>query len=137
MDKIDEELASAIINPKFDLSIRIALTLGKRTLERYYSKTDDTEAYRICMSKCHYSSHHRIILTVYVIVLHPQYKRQYFESAKWEPAWIKTAEDIVRTQWEDKYAMRLVEGCDETSDVVEDGNEVSIPLSLLQRLRFN
>lgn len=51
MDTIDEKLTSAIVNPQLDLSIRIALSLGKKTLERYYSKTDDTEAYRICMSK--------------------------------------------------------------------------------------
>lgn len=50
MDKIDEKLTSAIIDLKLDPSIRIALTLGKKTLEQYYSKTDDTEAYRICMS---------------------------------------------------------------------------------------
>lgn len=51
MDKIDEKLTTAIVNAHLDPSIHVALSLGKKTLERYYSKTDDTEAYRICMSK--------------------------------------------------------------------------------------
>ncbi len=41
-------------------------------------------------------------------MLHPQFKQQYFAAAKWEPAWIKTAEEIVRTVWKDKYATREV-----------------------------
>ncbi len=51
MDTIDEKLTSAIVNSELDASIRAAVNLGKKTLERYYSKTDDTEAYRVCMSK--------------------------------------------------------------------------------------
>lgn len=63
-------------------------------------------------------------------MLHPQYKRQYFENAKWEPSWIKTAEDIVRTQWEEKYATRAVEESEEVLDTREQGKEVRIHLSL-------
>ncbi len=51
MDTIDEKLTTGIVNSLLDPSICIALSLGKKTLERYYSKTNETEAYRICISK--------------------------------------------------------------------------------------
>ncbi|KAI0738731.1 hypothetical protein BC629DRAFT_1300177, partial [Irpex lacteus] len=99
MDTIDEKLTTGIVNSLLDPSICIALSLGKKTLERYYSKTNETEAYRIC------------------IMLHSQYKRKYFETAKWQPAWIKTVKDIVRTQWKEKYTDRLRVQGDVSDDV--------------------
>jgi hypothetical protein len=51
MDHIDEHLASAAISPKYDTSIRAALAIGKKTLNRYYDRTDHSELYRIAMSK--------------------------------------------------------------------------------------
>ena len=32
-------------------------------------------------------------------VLHPQYKLEYFKNAEWEPEWINTAENLLRTQF--------------------------------------
>ena len=37
------------------------------------------------------------------LVLHPQYKLEYFKNANWEPEWIRTAEEIFRTQFELHY----------------------------------
>lgn len=51
MDTIDEKLTTGVVNFLLDPSIYIALSLGKKTLERYYSKTNEIEAYRIYMSK--------------------------------------------------------------------------------------
>jgi hypothetical protein len=53
MDHIDEHLASAAINQKYNPAIRAALAIGKRTLNRYYDRTDHSELYRIAMGKCH------------------------------------------------------------------------------------
>ena len=51
MDHIDEYLATASQNPKYSEAIRAALALGKRTINRYYDKTDHSEVYRIAMGK--------------------------------------------------------------------------------------
>jgi hypothetical protein len=54
MDHIDEYLATASVNRSFSEAIRAALALGKKTLNRYYDKTDQSEVYRIAMGE---SSH--------------------------------------------------------------------------------
>ena len=51
MDHIDEYLATASQNVKYSEAIRAALALGKKTLNRYYNKTDHSEVYRIAMGK--------------------------------------------------------------------------------------
>ena len=51
MDHIDEYLATACQNVKYSEAIRTALALGKKTLNRYYDKTDQSEVYRIAMGK--------------------------------------------------------------------------------------
>jgi len=51
MDHIDTYLATAAQNTRYPLSIRAALALGRRTLNRYYNKTDHSEVYRIAMGK--------------------------------------------------------------------------------------
>lgn len=51
MDRIDEVLASNAIDFTFSISIKSALAIGKKTLNRYYSKTDMSDIYRIAMSK--------------------------------------------------------------------------------------
>lgn len=43
-------------------------------------------------------------LTVSHLVLHPEFKLQYFKNAKWEADWIETAEDIIRIEWTDKWS---------------------------------
>jgi hypothetical protein len=51
MDRIDEVLASSALDVQFSVSIKAALALGKKTLNRYYSKTDMSDVYRTAMSK--------------------------------------------------------------------------------------
>ena len=51
MDHIDTHLANAIKNYNYSRSIRAALAIGKKTLNRYYNKTDHSEVYRIAMGK--------------------------------------------------------------------------------------
>jgi hypothetical protein len=54
MDHIDEYLATTSQDPSYSEAIRAALALGKRTLNRYYDKTDQSEVYRIAMGKPHH-----------------------------------------------------------------------------------
>lgn len=51
MDLIDEVLTNHTLNDEFQPSIRAACGLGKKTLNRYYNKTDESEMYRISMGK--------------------------------------------------------------------------------------
>jgi hypothetical protein len=39
----------------------------------------------------------------YYIVLHPRHKLTYFQTAKWSDAWIKTAESLIRNEFERSY----------------------------------
>ena len=49
MDHIDEHLATATIDNEYPLAIKAALAIGKKTLNRYYDKTDHSEVFRIAM----------------------------------------------------------------------------------------
>jgi hypothetical protein len=49
MDHIDKHLATAALDPKYPLAVKAALAIGKRTLNRYYNKTDYSEVFRIAM----------------------------------------------------------------------------------------
>jgi hypothetical protein len=109
MDHIDELLSTNSLDAKYEPSIRAALGIAKKTLNRYYDKTDSSEVYRIAMGECPftniYLSH---LLHCSQQVLHPRHKLKYFERANWEPAWITTAEDIVRSEYNRTYAKREV-----------------------------
>jgi hypothetical protein len=56
MDCIDEVLATNALDSQYSLSIQAALTMGKKMLNRYYSKTDLSEVYRIAMGMYYLSS---------------------------------------------------------------------------------
>ncbi|KAJ8584174.1 hypothetical protein M405DRAFT_684601, partial [Rhizopogon salebrosus TDB-379] len=74
MDHIDTTFTSGMIQKELlHPAIRVALSLVKKTLNRYYSLTDSSEVYRIAM------------------VLHPRHKLEYFKHAGWKPEWIETA----------------------------------------------
>ena len=45
MDHIDSQLATNASNNKYPLAIKAALAIGKKTLNRYYDKTDHSEVY--------------------------------------------------------------------------------------------
>ena len=51
MDLIDKVLTTSSISPsKYSLAIHAALFIGKKTLNKYYNKTGESEVYRIAMS---------------------------------------------------------------------------------------
>ncbi|RDB18255.1 putative AC transposase [Hypsizygus marmoreus] len=101
MDYLDSQLASQAINPIYSTAIQAAVTVGKKLLNSYYDKTDHSEIYRIAM------------------ILHPQFKLNYFKRAGWEPEWIDTARGIIQDEFARAYA-----------DIeVEIGEQVSLKLS--------
>lgn len=51
MDHIDKHLATSATDDGYPLALKAALAMGKKTLNRYYAKTDHSEAYRISMGK--------------------------------------------------------------------------------------
>jgi hypothetical protein len=51
MDHLDQHLATSAVNLSLPASIRAAATLGKQTLDKYYTMTDLSEVYQIAMSK--------------------------------------------------------------------------------------
>ncbi|KAF8583673.1 hypothetical protein K439DRAFT_1254514, partial [Ramaria rubella] len=57
---------------------------GQEVLNKYYSLTDDSIVYRIAM------------------ILHPRYKKLYFQHQKWPDSWIDTSVSFLQEQW-DKY----------------------------------
>lgn len=66
-------------------------------------------------------------------VLHPQYKLHYFHDANWQPAWILTAENILRVQWTNKYKNLALEN----DNNLEDESQTSTPtvsLSFISKL---
>ncbi|KAF5324122.1 hypothetical protein D9619_011280 [Psilocybe cf. subviscida] len=91
MDHIDATLATTMDDMTVPPSIRAAVAIGKRTLNKYYNKTDHTEVYQIAM------------------VLDPQHKLEYFTKAGWEQEWINAARNIVRDEYDRTYALREVD----------------------------
>ncbi|GJF00150.1 hypothetical protein PsYK624_164290 [Phanerochaete sordida] len=85
MDLMDEVLTDTSLNEKYAPSIHVACAMGKKTLNRYYDKTDDLNAYHIAM------------------ILHPEHKLEYFKTAKWQPEWIKTAKTVLRDEYERRF----------------------------------
>jgi hypothetical protein len=49
MDHIDTQLTTNAIDTSLNPTIRASMQLAKKTLNRYYSLTDDSEVYRIAM----------------------------------------------------------------------------------------
>lgn len=104
MDHIDETLTTFSLNAKYSPAIRAACALGKKTLNRYYSKTDDSIMYRVAMSTYLIILLRAILIRVLRPVLHPSFKQAYFKRAKWPTEWIDTADDVLHTAWYDGYA---------------------------------
>ncbi|PBK73764.1 hypothetical protein ARMSODRAFT_868807, partial [Armillaria solidipes] len=74
MDHIDNVFATASLTKEtFSLAIHASLLIAKQMLNWYYSMTDASDLYHIAM------------------VLHPQYKLDYFSNTQWQPSWIDDA----------------------------------------------
>ncbi|EPT02219.1 hypothetical protein FOMPIDRAFT_1102002, partial [Fomitopsis schrenkii] len=85
MDLIDEQLATSALDPALDPAIRVAVSLGKRSINHYYNKSDESAAYRIAM------------------VLDPRSKLQYFREQAWLDEWITEARTLVRKAYDEDW----------------------------------
>ncbi|KAG1817557.1 uncharacterized protein BJ212DRAFT_1241613, partial [Suillus subaureus] len=65
IDHIDEMLLAHESSSSLNSAVQSALTLGKKTLDCYYSLTDKSDVYHVAM------------------MLHPRHKLQYFRMALW------------------------------------------------------
>ena len=101
MDHIDKTLATYSRNRKYLPSIRSAVSLAKKTLNRYYSLTDWSEVYCITMGKN--STAPTRIQLMFELVLHPWHKLSYFKTPHWPDEWVKTAEELVTVEFERTY----------------------------------
>ncbi|KIP01061.1 hypothetical protein PHLGIDRAFT_38406, partial [Phlebiopsis gigantea 11061_1 CR5-6] len=109
MDVIDEQLTNHSLNEEYTPPVRAACVIGKKTLNRYYNRTDESSMYRIAM------------------ILHPQFKTQYFKNAKWEDDWIKTAERIFREDWDCRWSLLKEDGdVEETATVAPPKTSTNI-----------
>ncbi|KZV89379.1 hypothetical protein EXIGLDRAFT_618269, partial [Exidia glandulosa HHB12029] len=77
MDHIEAVFASEAVDKTYNNAIRSSLAMARRTLNRYYSKTDMSETYRIAMG-ARYLAFTASRLTHTTTVLHPRHKLQYF-----------------------------------------------------------
>jgi hypothetical protein len=114
MDHIDSVLATNAIDKRYCLAIQAALTIGKKTLNHYYSKTDLSNVYRIAMGNVRVIYFHNASLNRCLTVLHPRHKLEYFRKADWTEDWIEVAKRIVRDEYERTY--KVTEGDVEVDD---------------------
>jgi hypothetical protein len=84
MDKLTDSLKITASKPHH-VAIQAAMKLARAKMNRYYSLTDSSSAYRISM------------------VLHPGMKLEYFRQHKWEDDWIEEAENLVREEYISSY----------------------------------
>ncbi|KAI0279785.1 hypothetical protein BC826DRAFT_869450, partial [Russula brevipes] len=80
MDRIDAMLKDSALEPLCP-SVKCTLSFARKHMDKYYSKTDLSNVYRIAM------------------VLHPQLKLKYFQQHGWSKLWVNTAENIVREEF--------------------------------------
>lgn len=80
---------NAVNKRNYHPSIVAAMKLAKKKMNRYYSLTDDSAAYRIAM------------------VLHPGMKLEYFRRQEWLDSWIEEAEKMTHDEYIAKYEAEL------------------------------
>lgn len=101
IDLLHDRLDELVNNTDKPMIIRASAAKASAIIEKYYSKTDDSKMYCLCMSKpfvhsCEFKSNKHT-------VLHPRYKCTYFVKVKWHSDWINTANQMIRQEWEDVY----------------------------------
>lgn len=79
-------------------AVRAAARRGRLILDKYYSLTDDSIVYRIAMSK-HPLSCRLLHANGILLVLHPNYKMNYFRDQGWEEEWVSAAMELTRSEW--------------------------------------
>ncbi len=115
MDVVDETLTNASLNMEYQPAIRAAANLAKKTINRYYSKSDMSETYRIAMGTYNFI-HTSSTLLILALVLDPNHKLSYFEATGWSQDWIDTARAIAKEEYERNYASMNIDGDNSTEN---------------------
>jgi hypothetical protein len=90
------------INLELLPALRVALSFGKKTMNKYFNLTDDAKVYQIVTSKL--PTLPVITQLMHETVLHLRHKLSYFRLVSWLLEWIKKARKIVREWYEANYA---------------------------------
>ena len=96
MDRIDNMLqdsASELLTP----AVKHALKFTRQIMNKYYSRTDLSNVYRIAMGMSDVLIVCRWLTSL--VVLHPQMKLKYFQSYGWKQEWIDTVRDITTEEF--------------------------------------
>jgi len=119
MDRIDALLKSSSPQP-LSPSVKQALKFARAVINKYYSKTDLSNVYRIAMGKYQlWLSWGYVLTRAHPTVLHPNLKLRYFQTHGWEKDWVDMAEAIVREDFAKYY------------EVPRKPNPASVRLSVL------
>ena len=108
MDCIDALLSDVPAEP-LSQSVKHALTFACKSINKYYSKTDLSNVYRIAMGEYLVISLLCLLILSRVSLLHPQLKLKYFQQRYWDQDWIDTTEAILREEYT-KYDTRSTLG---------------------------
>ncbi|EPS99826.1 hypothetical protein FOMPIDRAFT_16687, partial [Fomitopsis schrenkii] len=106
MDIIDEQPATSALNLALDPAIRVAVSLGKRSINHYYNKSDESVVYHIAM------------------VLDPWSKLEYFRECVWLDEWITEACTLVQEAYDEDWKGHA-EPCEQQEDSEEPQAQVS------------
>ncbi|KAK7437101.1 hypothetical protein VKT23_018727 [Stygiomarasmius scandens] len=85
MDQITETLSTVRDDTSLNSAVRLAAVRGIIMTNKYYSKTDFSDVYRVAM------------------IMHPEHKTSYFRKQDWPEQWITQAVDIARDIWRSQY----------------------------------
>ena len=98
MDCIGALLSNAPVEP-LSPSVKHALRFARKSINKYYSKTNLSNVYCIAMSEFLDILLLHLLTLFNFSVLHPQLKPKYFQQRNWQKDWIDTAETIVRDEY--------------------------------------
>jgi len=134
-DGITRALDDYAGNVDYAPAVCMAAVRGRTMLNKYYGLTDDSVVYRIAMCMSHITiSCSMLFSLVDYLVLHPRYKSTYFQKAGWPREWIRTAEDILRKEWETNYKPSMSDSVQEAV-VCFDLFQLVSPLILIFMIR--
>ncbi|KAF5356700.1 hypothetical protein D9758_013728 [Tetrapyrgos nigripes] len=114
LDEIDRKFTEWALNTTLDPAIHAAVSLAKKTLNKYYGKFDYSEVYRVAM------------------VLHPHHKLNYFKTAEWPESWKNMALEIVRDVYERDYKSKMT-----VENDAMDVDEPETPVKPSKRNQFD
>ena len=98
MDRIDALLSDAPVEP-LSQSVKHALKFARKSINKYYSKTDLSNVYCIAMGEFLDILLLCLLILFHILVLHPQLKFKYFQQRHWAQDWIDTAEAILQEEY--------------------------------------